>query len=189
MKTQFVEAPRERPVETLSVVRNFRRVIEARDISLMKRELYQFLNLHCGFIAHYDINGFKATYSRPRDFADVFIRHFDSGHRYFSGIYACHQEPYADTGFTKAEIKEAFFEIVETHKDAIAKWAAGCQRSERLNVYQMLKKEFQGELKGVKINCLHCGNGYEVNVVKEGEDFNDFGIVCCLFCGRQIKLY
>ena len=49
------------PIGKLAVVRNFRRVIEARDISLMNKELYQFLNLYCGFIAHYDINGFKAA--------------------------------------------------------------------------------------------------------------------------------
>ncbi len=45
-----------KPIGKLSVVRNFKKVIEARDIHLMKKELYEFLNLYCGFIAHYDIN-------------------------------------------------------------------------------------------------------------------------------------
>ena len=81
-----------------SVIKNFKEVIETRDIDRMNKELYHFLTLYCGFIAHYDINGFKAIYKAPRDFAEVFIRHFDREHRYYSGIYACHQEPYKDTG-------------------------------------------------------------------------------------------
>ena len=178
-----------KPIDKLAVVRNFKRVIEARDISLMNKELYQFLNLHCGFIAHYDINGFKANYSAPKDFTEVFIRHFDHDHRYFDGVYPCHEESYKDSGFTKAEIKEEFNRIIKMHKDAISKWAENRQRSERLNVYLMLKQEFQGELKGLKINCEHCETEYEVKVLKEGQELRDIGIICCLFCGHQIKLY
>ena len=87
----------------------------------MNKELYDFLTLNCGFIAHYDINGFKATYRAPRDFADVFIRHFDREHRYYSGTYACHQTPYKDTGLTKAEIKKEFDRMVDLHKDLISR--------------------------------------------------------------------
>ena len=189
MQMELIKSDNIKPVSKLSVVRNFRQVIEARDMSLMKKELYQFLNLYCGFIAHYDINGFKATYSAPKDFADVFIRHFDHEHRYFDGVYPCHREPYRETGYTKADIKQEFNCIVEIHKDTISKWSENRQRSERLNVYQMLKKEFQGEVKGLKLDCEHCGNEYEVKVLKEGNEINDFGIICCLFCGQQIKLY
>ena len=71
----------------IAVIKNFQEVIETRNIDKMNKELYEFLNLYCGFIAHYDINGFKATYKSPRDFAEVFIRHFDREHPYYSGIY------------------------------------------------------------------------------------------------------
>ena len=50
----------------------------------MTKELYDFLNLYCGFIAHYNIHGFRQAYAAPRDFTDVFIRHFDREHRYFN---------------------------------------------------------------------------------------------------------
>ena len=90
-------------------MRKFQKVIEKRDMGQMDKELYQFLNLHCGFIAHYNIYGFRETYTPPREFADVFIRHFDQDHRYFCGNYACHSEPYQNSGFTKAEIKQEFF--------------------------------------------------------------------------------
>ena len=139
------KATLEHVISKLSVVRNFRQVVEARDISRMNKELYQFLNLYCGFIAHYDINGFKAVYSPPKDFAEVFIRHFDREHRYFNGAYPCHEEPYKGTGYTKAEIKREFCRIVDLHKDAISKWADKKQRNERYAVYLMLKKEFEEE--------------------------------------------
>ena len=128
----------------IAVIKNFKEVIETRNIDKMNKELYQFLNLYCGFIAHYDINGFKATYQSPLDFAETFIRHFDREHRYYSGIYSCHEEPYKDTGLTKAEIKKEFERIVDQHKDQISQWAKDEQRKERYALYLKLKQEFEG---------------------------------------------
>ena len=128
----------------IAVIKNFKAVIEARDISRMKKELYEFFHLHCGFIAHFDINGFKATYKEPRDFAEVFIRHFDPEHPYYNGIYACHEAPYGSTGVSKAEIKREFEKIVNQHKEQIAIWAQEELRKERYAVYLRLKKEFEG---------------------------------------------
>jgi len=189
MQMKLMKTPDQKPVNRLSVVSNFRQVIEKQDMSLMKRELYEFLHLHCGFIAHYNIDGFKATYSAPRDFADTFIRHFDPEHRYFDGVYRCHEDPYKETGFTKAEIKEEFIRIVEKHKDLISRWAEQRQRDDRYSAFKVLKEEFEGEAEGTRIDCEACGNRYSVKVLKEGDAYNDFGIICCLFCGQQIKLY
>ena len=136
----------EKHISALPIVKSFKKVIEGRDISRMTNGLYEFFHLHCGFIAHFDINGFKATYSAPKDFADIFIRHFDRDHPYFSDAYRCHEEPYNDTGFTKAEIKQEFFRIVEMHKDEIIRWADKKQRSERFTLYLTLKKEFEKEV-------------------------------------------
>ena len=189
MQMKLMKTPDRKPVSKLSVVRNFRQVIEKQGMSLMGRELYEFLNLYCGFIAHYNIDGFKATYSSPRDFADIFIRHFDPEHRYFDGVYQCHEEPYKETEFTKAEIKGEFIRIAEKHKHLISKWAEQRQRDERYSAFKALKNEFEGEKEGTRIDCEACGNKYSVKVLKEGDEYNDFGIVCCLFCGQQIKLY
>jgi len=129
---------------TIAVIKNFKEVIENRDINRMNKELYDFLNLYCGFIAHYDINGFKAAYRSPRNFAEVFINHFDRTHPYYSRIYACHREPYKDTGLTKADIKEEFEQIVDLHKDQISQWANEALRRERYALYLKLKEEFEG---------------------------------------------
>ena len=128
----------------IAVIKNFKEVIEEKDINRMNKELYDFLNLYCGFIAHYNINGFKDTYRNPRDFADIFIRHFDRKHPYYNQIYACHQEPYKDTGFTKVQIKQEFETIVERHKNEISQWAREDQRKERYTLYLKLKEEFEG---------------------------------------------
>ena len=128
----------------IALIKNFKEVIEKKDITRMNRELYEFLHLHCGFIAHYDINGFKDTYRRPMDFAEVFIRHFDREHRYYNGVYACHESPYKDTGLTKTEIKKEFEKIVDHHKEQIHLWAGEEIKKERYAVYLKLKEEFEG---------------------------------------------
>ena len=133
----------QKAIGNVPVVRKFRQVIEKRNMSLMDKELYQFLNLYCGFIAHYNLYGFRETYAAPRDFADVFIRHFDQDHRYFCGNYTCHSEPYQDSGFTKAEIKQEFFRIVEEHKKTIGQWANGVERDKRYALFRRLKEEFE----------------------------------------------
>ena len=51
MQMELIASGGGKPIGKLAVVRNFRQVIEARDMSLMKKELYQFLNLYCSFIA------------------------------------------------------------------------------------------------------------------------------------------
>ena len=44
----------------IAVIKNFKEVIEHKDIDRMSKELYEFLTLYCGFIAHYNIKA-----SRP----------------------------------------------------------------------------------------------------------------------------
>jgi transcription elongation factor Elf1 len=185
MQQPLINLPDKKSVAVLPMVRNFKKVIESRNIKFMNNELYQFFNLNCGFIAHYDIDGFKATYSRPVDFANVFIRHFDSEHAFFNGVYSCHHEPYKDTGFKKADIKQEFFRIVDIHKKSISNWADRRQRSERYAAYLKLKMEFESV--GIAICCDACGNDYVVSVEKDKKAYSDFGDICCLFCGQQIK--
>ena len=102
MQMELIKPDSRKSIGKILVVRNFSKVVESRDINNMTKGLYEFLNLYCGFIAHYNIDGFKSVYSPPRDFSNIFIRHFDREHLYFNGIYPCHEEPYKDTGFTKA---------------------------------------------------------------------------------------
>lgn len=74
MKVKFADSPKMSAKEKERVYKCFKRVIENRDITLIDKRLYQHLYLHCGFIAHYDIHGFRAAYS-DRGFLE-FIDHF-----------------------------------------------------------------------------------------------------------------
>ena len=186
MEATLVKTPDRKPIEKLPVVRNFRQVIEARDLSLMKDELYQFLILHCAFIAHYNIDGFKATYRDPKDFAGVFIRHFDRAHGYFCNTYRCDDAGYKDTGYTVADIKQEFCRIVDAHIEVVAMWAEGEQRRERLAALGRLKEEFEGSLKSLSVKCDGCHASYEVRVVEEGNSAG-LGSLHCLFCARDVS--
>ena len=37
--------------------------------------------------------------------------------------------------------------------------------------------------------CSSCGNIYRIELLKTGEDWNDFGYRYCPFCGLLIDLY
>ena len=59
------------------VVANLKAVLESRDMARLSRGAYQFVILHCGFIAHYDQNGFIATY---RHDVSTFVEQFLKPH-------------------------------------------------------------------------------------------------------------
>jgi len=49
------------------ILKDLERIFKAKDINKLTLKGYNELNLMSGFIAHYDINGFKAYYSDLRD--------------------------------------------------------------------------------------------------------------------------
>ena len=51
------------PTQQKTIVRNI--VAACKDINKLNGTGYKFLNLASGFIAHYDLHGFKAHYSEP----------------------------------------------------------------------------------------------------------------------------
>lgn len=70
-ETEFMtSAQQERAFKT------FKKVIDNRDSSLIDKNLYSHLHLHCSFIAHYNIHGFRETYSGIEGFRE-FVEHFD----------------------------------------------------------------------------------------------------------------
>jgi hypothetical protein len=45
------------------IVADFRRLLKTGDMGKLTPRLYHALTMHGGFIAHFDINGFRATYA------------------------------------------------------------------------------------------------------------------------------
>lgn len=58
------------------VVKNIVQVLKAQDMRLLHHDSYVFLITHCGFIAHYDQQGFVAEY---QDHLDDFVEFFLQG--------------------------------------------------------------------------------------------------------------
>jgi hypothetical protein len=50
-----------------AIIANIEKVIRTKNIELLRKSSYDFLYLMSGFIAHYDINGFKDHYSDVDD--------------------------------------------------------------------------------------------------------------------------
>lgn len=46
-----------------AISKNVAQVIKSNDINKLSKASYQFISIMSGFIAHYDINGFKYEYS------------------------------------------------------------------------------------------------------------------------------
>ncbi len=61
-----------------SVLRNVENIFKSRDISKMTKATYNTLYLMSGFIAHYDINGFKYHYENVSDLARDIARSSDT---------------------------------------------------------------------------------------------------------------
>jgi hypothetical protein len=51
------------------IVNNVRKVFLTKSIDALNKQAYRFITLRMGFIAHYDLYGFRATYEDLRDFA------------------------------------------------------------------------------------------------------------------------
>ena len=56
---------------------NIAKVISKGDINLLNQDTYKFINILSGFIAHYDIDGFKDYYSNFNTFLDDLRNSFD----------------------------------------------------------------------------------------------------------------
>lgn len=60
----------------IKILENFKVCVNERSLDKITKALYQFLHIHGPFIAHYNFNGFKATYE---DHAFLkFVEHYQS---------------------------------------------------------------------------------------------------------------
>ena len=55
-----------------SLLRSFERCLKSKNLESMTKDLYEFFNQRCGFIAHYDIHGFRDAYQEPEEFLEFY---------------------------------------------------------------------------------------------------------------------
>lgn len=120
---------------------NLKRILKDRNMERLQKKLYEFIHLNCGFIAHYDLNGFKATYYDGDEYVG-FLERLKQG---CSNIYACDLEDNYNYGYTNKEVKEALAELLTDEVIATVKSEVAQQnKNERYEEYQRLKVEFGG---------------------------------------------
>jgi hypothetical protein len=60
-----------------SIISNINKIFRTGDINYLSKQTYHFLITYTGFIAHYDINGFKSTYQDVDRFAMSIARNYN----------------------------------------------------------------------------------------------------------------
>ena len=95
------------------------------------RRLYEHLHLHCGFIAHYDIHGFYATYFEAGPDTERFFEHFCT---YSASNYGANSD-YDDLNTAMREVYSRFQDAIrkraETDIDDSLNLLEACVRRSR----------------------------------------------------------
>jgi hypothetical protein len=95
-------------IEQEKLFKKFRKVMDARDSQKIDKALYHHLHQHCGFIAHYNIHGYRDTYE-GHGFLD-FIKHFE----------VCYYLGYGDHGKFNLRLKQYVVENAEMIRNEFA---------------------------------------------------------------------
>lgn len=119
---------------------NLKRIVKARNMEPLQKKLYEFIHLNCGFIAHYNLQGFKSTYYDGDEFVE-FLERLKQG----CYVHNCDLEDNYNYGYTNEEVKNALAEILtEEVINAIGVEVAQQKQAGRYEEYQKLKAEFGG---------------------------------------------
>jgi len=104
--------------EKQKVVNNFKRFLK-NDCSqtTFTKALYQHLHLHCGFIAHYDINGFYNTYfTGDKDDLLQFCKNF-LDEDYTAKPYSCQSDMNDINMVMSLELEKQFPKLIKPFVD------------------------------------------------------------------------
>ncbi|MHB1685408.1 MAG: DUF6573 family protein [Bacilli bacterium] len=93
MAAPFADAKFMTGKDKQAVQRNFASCLEQRSLEKMDKRAYNFYHLRCGFIAHYNIHGFRTEYSGAQFLR--FLEHFSERNNLFGVLL---QGEYSDLG-------------------------------------------------------------------------------------------
>jgi len=117
--------------EKQKVANDFSRFVNAVDCDydncqkFFTKRLYEHLHLHCGFIAHYDQNGFFSTYFENPEDTKEFFKELRKGFGYVE---------YND-------VESVMKQTIESHKGAIAmKMDSRELQEDKIRIWTLMKK-------------------------------------------------
>lgn len=134
--------------EKQKIFNNFKKCVDERSLDSMKSSLYNHLHLYASFIAHYDINGFRHTYSNFQ-FLD-FVKHFTEPHYSFGINYR--GEEYVEIN----QLNKLMQDYMLSNKDRI--------------IYEFENKVIENKIK--KLKLLASELGYDVVPKDVGVDLS-----------------
>jgi len=110
-------------MEQKNLLTSFERCLKAKNLEPMTKDLYNFFHLRCGFIAHYDINGFRNTYSAPEDFlsfSKTLLEELESDVKWVSENYTDNTDSFKyDYNFKIPEVKKEMIKLLLECKESI----------------------------------------------------------------------
>ncbi len=83
----FVSEARFTAMEKVRLYRKFEKVVKRRDSSLIDKSLYTFLHVFCGYIAHYNLHGYRQHYEHPQGMLEMLEELL--GHHFEWGAAIC----------------------------------------------------------------------------------------------------
>ena len=134
-----------------ALLNSFERCLKACTLEPMTKDLYNFFHLRCGFIAHYNIDGFKSSYKNPDTFLDFCIRlntYLQSSIRFsnLSKDFTDNTDSFKyDYDFKIPEVKQGMIDLLDIYDRKISK---AC------NTMQLVKLRLQRDEINMEIKML-----------------------------------
>lgn len=123
------------------VLKSWQRFINSGfDKKYFTKRLYDHLNLHCSFIAHFNQQGFYSSYFEDPEQTIEFLKQFDTDH-------ACVSVEYSSTHWLKSEeyrdLNTAMVKSLEPYKAGLYESLKQKAREMKLAQIEKLKREIE----------------------------------------------
>lgn len=129
-----------------TVLKNFERVLVEKDSSLIDKQLYEVLIGYCGFIAHYNIHGFRETYSDLRDLIHNLLREDSLGLRWYVNNKSSYLYDTKYRGRYIADFVTGILDLARKYRDSVETHFAGVERINKTLLAESLADELGFEL-------------------------------------------
>jgi len=129
-----------------TVLRNFEKVLVEKDSSLIDKQLYEVLMGYCGFIARYNIHGFRETYSDLRDLIRNLLREDSLGLCWYINNKSSFLYDTKYRGRYIADFVTGILDLARKYKDSVETHFAGAERMRKWLLAESLADELGFEL-------------------------------------------